>query len=256
MISRSVESSGLGFNEIGSASDWDYLTLSGYKIVHDKGNNFYSLQRYYPVLYKKNSGVDLDMIKSGIDKNQFAFNLEIDKLKGRVRKNNSYIKTQIFSYLERSRLPDEAQKQIAEIFSAEENMKNYDDFLKELYVETTLHYGETNLYANDIQFFDKLYKKSIKIDKKNLIDGKNSLYDIIYYGKEVYFEDIIANKENYLPTAILSELLEIFDLEYKEISVNYEDKSILIPVVGDISGDAALKIKPLVIPIDESGNLR
>jgi len=256
LIIRSVESSGLSFNEINSVSDWDYLTLSGYKVSYDKENNFYSLQRYYPVLYKQKNAADLDMVKSRIDKNLLDFNLEIDKLKGRIRKNNNYIKTQIFTYLEKSRLPDELQNQIAEIFGSEENLKNTDDFLKELFAEMNLHYGDTDLYAKDIKFFNKLYKKSIKIDKKKIIDNKDSLYDIIYYAKDVYFEDIITNKENYSPTTILSELLAYFDLQYNDIAVEFDNKIILIPIKGDISGGASLKTKNFVIPIDESGNLR
>lgn len=256
LIIRSVESSGLSFNEINTVSEWDYLTLSGYKLNYNKENNFYSLQKNYPVLYKQKNGADLDMIKSRIDKNLLDFNLEIDKLKGRIRKNNNYVKTQIFKYLVKSRLPDELQKQIAEIFGSEENLKNFDDFLKELYAEMNFHYGATGLYAKDIQFFKKIYDKSIKIDKRNLIDNKDSLYDIIHYGKDVYFEDIIANKENYSPTTILSDLLEIFNLKYEDIYLDYENKLILIPVIGDISKGSVLKTKNLIIPINESGNLR
>lgn len=182
----------VNFLSLGEDERFNELYLINYKIEEYSKNNyrlkeiktkiFPDTQDSLPVKINKN---DIDTIKYKIDKINNDFYLEIDKFRSRYESTNIKNIKKINSHLKSSNLPQNIKDQIYSVFNDENNLKNIPEFIYDLIDSMKLFKNTESTYNSTITFLEKIYNESLKIDKTDIYN----LYDSIYNYK-LYFDNL------------------------------------------------------------------
>lgn len=280
LVGKYIDTYDLRFSQLKSGVPADVVYFINYSVDYNGKTNQYRLVRNEQEIFNQSSlplwqrvKIDrnrIDILRDRIDKLKYDFRLELSKAKGKIERNHRQSAREVIEYLEKSTMEDELKEQIRAVFNNEENLKNTDDFLKELVTNFQLLVNRDKKYEKDLNFFVKLYKACAKVDKigeVSIIEGREervNLYDFLYFGGQDLYDDLIIRNEKYVMSIALVLAARYFHVENHEIEVIY-GKEIVFNNPRVIDQKSGKYVKPIYdgkelekirIPIDRHGYMK
>ncbi len=243
--------------EIFEGDVYDRIYLKTYKISFNKKLNLYELQNFdFPLYILDNNQSyslmsltknDIYLIKSKIDEYFKNFKLELNILKGRIKKSNKALIKEINLFLIKNNLPEDFIKEINIILSESDNIDySLDKIINNLksFENKDIKWRKTRI------FFEKIKKKCIKIDTKVKTSDNLSLNDLIFNDRDID-SDILYTVKNYcIPSIIITAIANYFNTDDIVVQIG---KSITIKNPILYKNNNKIILKNIVIPIDKNG---
>ncbi len=236
---------------------YDKIFLLGYKITYNKKNNSYTMADMdYPLYNQNNKNFsfrkklnrnDIDLIKAKIETYRLNFELELDILRGKVKKNHSFIIDKIYKYLGTDNImPDEMKSEIKDIILDKDYLNELDFILDRFISGFKALQKKDKKWRVEIDYFNKLIKECMKIDRLN--NSKRieavSLYDLLYNRKKIYFEKLLLINERFILSLPLQLICKYYNISNDNVKLFFGRHIILTCNEND---------KQYKLPIDDKG---
>lgn len=280
LVGKYIDTYELRFSQLKSGVPADIVYFINYSIDYNSKTNHYRLvideqeifnQSSLPLWQRKKIDKNgIDILRDRIDKLKYDFRLELSKAKGKIESNHRKSARKAVEYLDKSLMEDELKEQIRAVFNNEDNLKNTDDFLKELVTNFQILVKRDKKYEKDLNFFVKLYNECAKVDKigeVSIVEGREervNLYDFLYFGGHDLYDDLIIRNEKFVMSIALVLAARYFHVENHEIEVIY-GKEIVFNNPRIIDSKSGKYVKPIFegkelnairIPIDRHGYMK
>lgn len=276
LVAKYKEKQTFQFIDLNDNDYADIILLDSFNIGYDKISREYYLKSFNPIIFEQDDKDlnkrkvfvknDIDLIKSRIEIYETNFELELDILKGKLKKVNKKVSNRIIKYILKSNMPLNMQDQIINAFNDKENLKNIDELLKNLIINFSKMEQDERKWREYKLFFKKMYDECIKINKdQDFVDiGEGnkyvSLYDYLFEQKKVNFNKIELIKEHFLLSIPLLIIAKYYNVDIRNIEIVF-GKHIILNLSeayveqNKYSGNMKQRNNSIKIPIDKTGKL-
>jgi len=232
LLLRSTHNEITKITELNAGKGISRIKLKKLKIALNK-NTYKLSDKYETIFIKPNSenyiltNIDIDTIKSNIDKKNIDFTIELSKIKSNILKSNIKTVNKIKKYIKSNRsLSLELKNQIIDIFGNKDNIIYTQEFLLDL-ISGLENLNQNNLISKDLTFFKNLYKDLLKLDYSHVLYNENDSYSLknfIIDNQKISHDFIEIQNDTLIPDPLLSYYLQTEkakNINYRQNNLSY-----------------------------------
>ncbi len=271
MVLKYINNIDSSFVSIKENEFYDTLYFRNIKIERNDVTKTFEIKRYLEPIFEQSKSPlkdrrsitksDIDGFKAKIDKFNNDIGVEINRARGWIKENNDSVISEVNRYLEKSNLDNEIKSQIKYVLNDGSNYFIIDDILLEILTNFEALKASDSSFIDEYKFFKKMCDKNYRMEKNSFSmflgneSVKLSLYDIIALNKTYYFDNILMQREYYVPSITTVLASRYFHIPLENVEVTYGE-SVVFKSPMRRGEDGKLKVfSDVVVPIDEKGNM-